>query len=123
LHALRRRWLTAAGLAAGGTVAVVLLVMQLVPSVYTAEARLQVVSRSPDAALLEPGEPAPDHSITKTNQEAMIKSVPVLNAALNRPEVQGLPAIRNEVNPTGWLEKNLKVEFKGAEILQLSMTG
>jgi capsular exopolysaccharide synthesis family protein len=119
LHALRRRWLTALLVATVGAAGAVAVVLQVVPGQYTAVALLQVTSRSPAQGVLGENEPPPDPNVTKSNQEALIKSAPVLDAALNRDEAKALPAVRAQLSPTAWLAKAFKVEFKGAEVVAL----
>ena len=56
------------------------------------------------------------------NQLFLIKSRPVLNAALRQPDVAKLRAVNESVDPILWLEKNIRTAIDG-EILQISMTG
>jgi succinoglycan biosynthesis transport protein ExoP len=123
-HALRRRWALALVLATLGAAAAVALVMELVPGQYTATALLQVSARSPSlAALLGESDAPPDAAAVRSNQAPIITSLNVLNAALNHPEVQALPAVQQKLRPAGWLARALKVEFKGAEVMNLSLSG
>jgi hypothetical protein len=55
-------------------------------------------------------------------QEALIRSQPVLSAALRDPGVAQLSAIQDRTDPITWLEQNLEVtNVGGSEILQISM--
>jgi capsular exopolysaccharide synthesis family protein len=124
LAAVRRRWKTAVALGLVGAAAAVALAVVLVPGQYSATALLKVSARSPTLELVAGGgEPAADPTVTRGNQEPIIKSLPVLNAALNDEQVRALPVVREQVSPTAWLAKAVKVDFKGPEILQLSMSG
>jgi capsular exopolysaccharide synthesis family protein len=123
LQALRRRWALALVLAAVAAAGAVALTVEMVPGQYTAVALLKVSARSPGLDILGVGnEGQVDPLTVKNNQEPIIKSLPVLNAALNKEDVRALPAVRGLVSPAGWLAKTIKIDFKGPEILQLSMS-
>jgi succinoglycan biosynthesis transport protein ExoP len=123
-HALRRRWLAALLLAILGALAAMAVVVVLIPGQYTAVALLQVSARSPSlAALLGEAEAPADPATVRSNQAPIITSLPVLQAALQRPEVAALPSIQEKPQPAAWLAQTLKIEFKGAEILELRLSG
>jgi capsular exopolysaccharide synthesis family protein len=121
LAALRRRWPAALVLAALGTAAVVVLILELVPGLYTATALLQVSGRSSAQRLVGEDDPAPDPATIKGNHESILRG-PALNNALNRPEVMALPEVQAEISPSGWLSKVLKVDFKGPGMVEIAMS-
>jgi RNA polymerase sigma factor (sigma-70 family) len=79
------------------------------PDVY---ALLLVEPREP--RLLPDGrrdEPAGDEAAYRRTQLALLKSRLVLRAALRRPEVARLEALKGQADPLAWLEKNLRALF------------
>jgi capsular exopolysaccharide synthesis family protein len=106
-----------------GTGAAVALVMQLVPGRFTADALLKVSGRGPGQGLLDQNEPAPEAAVVRGNQEAIIRSTAVLKKAVDKEEVARLACVRDQTSPEGWLARTLKVEFKGPEIVQISLSG
>jgi capsular exopolysaccharide synthesis family protein len=123
MAAFRRRLPTALVLATLGACGVVVLILEVVPAQYSAEALLQVTGRSPVQRLIGEDEPAPDLATIKGNHESIIRSLPVLNAALSRPEVRSLPRVQEQISPSNWLAKALKVEFKGPGMVEIRMSG
>jgi capsular exopolysaccharide synthesis family protein len=123
IRAVRRRWLFAGGLAILGAAAAVGLVWSLVPSQYTAEARLLVDSRAKHGVLVRNDEET-DFTMFKNNQAALLTSPLLLSKALNQEEIRSLALVRQQVNPAVWLEKALKVDFLlGPEIMRVSLSG
>jgi hypothetical protein len=60
----------------------------------------------------------------RRTQAVLIKSRPVLTAALKREGVGKLSLLKQQPDPVGWLEENLKVDFpENAPILRLSLSG
>jgi succinoglycan biosynthesis transport protein ExoP len=123
LQALRRRWALALLIATLGAAGAVALAMKLVPGQYTATALLQISARSPGlASLLGESDAPPDLVAVRSNQAPIITSLTVLNKALDHPEVRTLPVVQEQLQPANWLARALKVEFKGAEIMQLTLS-
>src|SRR5262245_28222270 len=131
LVALRQRWLPALSLGfvlallAGG------LIWFLRPDKYTAYALLRIAPVE-QKILHDPSAPAPldrTGQYQKT-QVALIKSRPVIKAALNPPpakadaiKIDHLPLIKQEADPVEWLGKELKAELvDNTEILRLSLS-
>jgi hypothetical protein len=55
-------------------------------------------------------------------QVNLLKSRRVINAALLKPGIAGLPAIRERNDPISWLRENLEVSFPdGSEVLEISL--
>jgi hypothetical protein len=79
------------------------------PDVY---ALLLVEPREP--RLLPGGkrdEPAGDEAAYRRTQLVLLKSRLVLRAAVRRPEVAGLAALKEKADPLAWLEENLRAAF------------
>src|SRR5262245_28166272 len=45
-------------------------------------------------------------------QVGVLKSEPILRAALKRPEVAGLECVKKQANAVAWAQKNLEVEVQ-----------
>ncbi len=125
LHALRRRWLMALGLGlACGTVAG-LAIWFVQGDRYTAISVLQVSIADPtlfhptDAYAADPMR----FEIYKATQEQMLRSRFVLMAALRKPEVARLSAVKDARDPADWLMRQVSVSFPGrAEVMYVSIT-
>jgi capsular exopolysaccharide synthesis family protein len=117
----RRRWLLAVSAGLLGALVAVLAVMQLMPGRYTAQALVEV---NPPQVVQDLGETAVDLRTFRENQQAVLKSSQVLNAALNRPDVRTLPVVQGQVDAVGWLRTQIKVDFnEGPSIMKVSMSG
>ncbi len=126
LRALQRRQLLALGvaiLAAGicGPAA-----YYLVPGAkFKAQARLQLTAQPPK--ILFPTvetDTAEDYRRYQNTQQALVKSQLALNAALRDSEVSKYRMIREQIDPIGWLQENLKVEFiSSSELMEISLSG
>lgn len=120
-HAFRRRWLLATLSATVAALAVLLVMLELVPGVYPAAARVRISSQPPPS-LPELNEHAPEFKPFQAAQEALAKSPVILSAALNRDEIKDLPTIRSLVNPVAWLENVVKTDTNlGMEILRITV--
>jgi capsular exopolysaccharide synthesis family protein len=121
MHALRRRWLLAVGLALLGAFAAVAAVLVLLPARYVVTAKLKLSSFAAPTIFTQRHEHHGEGGIWKANQEALLKSPLVLTRALDSDKVKGLPAARESV---GWLEGALKVDFLlGPEIMRVTLSG
>jgi hypothetical protein len=95
--------------------------------VYTARALLYV-ARHPERVLFETSQNRQfeweDFANYQRNQIALVKSRPVLNAALRNDKVAELPWVKKQIDPTEALEQRIRADFeKGPELLCISMTG
>jgi uncharacterized protein involved in exopolysaccharide biosynthesis len=121
LHALRRRWLLALGIAVAATAAAVLAVFLLLPPKYNVTMRLRVVAK-------QGGPEDVEFPIFKANMEAMVRNPLVLNNALNDKTADGrdiheLPFVRGMgMAAVESLEKNLKTDYLlGPEVLRVTL--
>jgi hypothetical protein len=65
-----------------------------------------------------------DFSNYQRTQVGLIKSRLVLNSALRNPKTAELPIVRGQVDPVGWLERNITVDFSTSpELMRISLTG
>ncbi len=126
LKALRRRWLV------GGTCGVVaaLLVGIVVwfmvpPGLHVAYAKMHM-PKKPEGVLFAHPEDFHEFQTFQQTQVALMKSRWVLNTALKNPKAVklNLDAVRKNLTPVEWLEKELRVAFPdGPELPQLSLRG
>lgn len=97
------------------------------PKVFTATAQLHVARHPPMILDMPPfrvRESDSEFAIVQQRQLAFVKSRIVLNIALRNPKVQGLALLRDQPDPMGWLENEIKVDFHaGPEILSISLSG
>lgn len=121
LRAVRRRWYAA--IPAGLLMAVVLgyAANELIASNYTVRTQVSIAISQP--GILSDGGVG-DLSNYQRRQTALVKSRHVLQAALNRPGVSELAAVRNNPDPVGWLETSLKADFSTSpDILKVTLSG
>jgi capsular exopolysaccharide synthesis family protein len=123
VHSLRRRWFAAlvAGLicAAAGVAAV----MYVVPARYTSEARVHLASGRQSSPLGSDQEEH-EHLNYVKSQKALLKSVMVFHAALQRPEVVDLKTVREQGNAALWLDKAVKADTDlGPETMRITLEG
>jgi succinoglycan biosynthesis transport protein ExoP len=121
LHALRRRWPLALGVAVGATAVAVLAVFFFMPPKYNVVLRMRVVAKQAGAEDVE-------FPVFKANMEALVRDPLVLNAALNDKasdgrEIKDLDLVRGKgMNVNEWLEKNLKTDYNlGPEVLRVTL--
>ena len=127
-RSLRRRWLLALALALvavpGATALAWYGVPRLMPLKRVVRTTLHVASQQPTISPLAPAEGRLDFATYQRTQIALVKSRLVLNAAMRDPKVAGLALLREQANPTQWLETQLKVDYTIApEILCISLIG
>jgi polysaccharide biosynthesis transport protein len=124
LKAFRHRWplAVAVGLGLGLTLAAGMWF--LLTAQYTAYALLRVASTEP-RLLPEAGGASRDASQNFENtQVALLKSRPILQAALRRSKVGELAMVRKQIDPVAWLENDLKAAFLDrTDIIKVSLTG
>jgi capsular exopolysaccharide synthesis family protein len=110
LTALKRRWPVAVfgGLALAGIAAAA---MWFAPFLSTAGSVAVVKIDSHPKMLMEGGW---DHQVDferyQKNQAALVKSRPVIQEALARPEIAGLAIVTDNGDPVEWLERDLTVD-------------
>ncbi len=122
LKAFQRRWRLALGLAVLGAGIVATGVWFLLPPAkYTAEALLLVEPVQPKV-IAATNEYWSDPLTDRSTQVTLIKSPIVLGKALSQPEVTQLEMVRRLLEPSEWLESELKAEFTG-KILRLTLSG
>jgi len=97
----------------------------LYPAEYKAQARLQVVAHAPRILFQTVGtDGKEDYKRYQQTQQALVKSQLALSAALRDNSVSKYRMIREQVDPIGWLQENLKVEFiADSEVMEISLSG
>src|SRR5262245_34596944 len=124
LLALRRRWLLAGVVAVLATVATAGATWLFLPTPKFLAQTLLHVEASPPSVVHQRGESRSDFQSYQRTQIALVKSRFVLNAALRDPEVASLSLVRDPIDPIGWLQRELLVDFSIApEILRVALNG
>ncbi len=95
------------------------------PAKYSAYALLRVSECEPQPLIPDQrGSSAPAERYFENTQLALIKSRPIILAALRRPGVSELAIVRSQEDPAAWLEENLKASFlEKTDILRISLDG
>ena len=111
LKGFRHRWPVAivAGLGLGAALAA--SVWFLMTAQYTAYALLRVASSEPHLLPDERGISRQEGQNFENTQVALLKSRPILQAALRRSKVGELAMIRQQADPVTWLETELKAAY------------
>jgi capsular exopolysaccharide synthesis family protein len=124
LLALRRRWLAACVCSVLATLSAAGAIWLFLPTPkHTAQTLLHVEAHPP-SVVYQRGESKADFQSYQRTQIALVKSRFVLNAALRDPEVASLSLVRDPIDPIGWLQRELLVDFSIApEILRIALTG
>ncbi|HIQ20059.1 MAG TPA: hypothetical protein EYH34_02310, partial [Planctomycetes bacterium] len=124
LHAFRRRWVSALSLGVTCAALAGAAVWFGLRPTYTATALLRVAAHQEKLVF-----PTVDHAaqssfdVYKNTQQQLLRSRFTLTAALRDPAVARLPLVQNELDPVGWLMRELEINFPGeAEIMQVSLT-
>jgi hypothetical protein len=95
----------------------------LLPDRYTSYALLRVASAEPHLLPDKEGAAAADRYFENT-QVALLKSRPIVRAALRRPGVSDLGMVRERPDPGAWLEDDVKAAFiDKTDIIRVSLTG
>jgi capsular exopolysaccharide synthesis family protein len=119
LRACRRRWPAMLGL---GLLAAALssgVAWLVYPAKYNAQALLHVASSNGRGF-----ENEADLSNFQRTQGVLLKSQPILRAALDKPEVAQLREVRAQSDPVAWLQKSLATDTAlGPEVLRVSLAG
>lgn len=127
LHAFRRRSALAIGIAIVLAAAAGPAAWFLIPTNFTAEAKLLLAAQPPKILF----NTVDNHDFGgdsyrryQSTQQTLVKSHLVLAAALLDPKVARYKMIREQVDPIGWLQKKLGVDFiSGSEVMQISLVG
>jgi succinoglycan biosynthesis transport protein ExoP len=124
LFAVRRYWLLALVLGVligGGSAALVWLLLP--PGEHSAVRMIYISAVRPKVAFENP-EAQAEFSTFKQTQIMLLRSRPVLNAALRSPKVADSQLLASEPDPIGWLEKKLVVTGTSSpEIIQIMLSG
>lgn len=124
LQALRRRWLLGCVVAVLATVSAGGAAWLFLPTPKYLAQTLLHVEASPPSIVYQRGESKTDFQSYQRTQVALVKSRFVLNAALRDPEVVSLSLVRDPIDPIGWVQRELVVDFSIApEILRVALTG
>ncbi|HMF14496.1 MAG TPA: Wzz/FepE/Etk N-terminal domain-containing protein, partial [Gemmataceae bacterium] len=119
LRACRRRWPAILGLGLLGAALAAVLVWLVYPAKYTVQAILHVASNNGRGF-----ESEADFLSFQRTQAALLKSQPVLRAALDKPEVAELREVRGQSDRVGWLQKSLTTDTTlGPELLRVGLLG
>jgi polysaccharide biosynthesis transport protein len=122
-HSFRRRWIPATVLALTFAVLAGLLTFLFLPRGFEAVAWLRVRDKSGmfGAGM---GRDNAEYEAYRKTQVQLIKSPLVLMAALRRPGVSSLEALRGEEDKVGWLMRNVQVSAPmESEVLQVRLRG
>jgi succinoglycan biosynthesis transport protein ExoP len=124
LYAVRRHWLLAlvlGTLLGGGAAAIVWLFLP--PGPMTAVRQLHIAAVNPSVAFGSQ-EAMADFNTFKQTQSMLLRSRPVLNAALRSPKLANSELIASKTEPIEWLEKEIQVRGTASpEIIQIQMQG
>ena len=124
-NALRRRWLLATSMGLLLAAGVGAGLYWLFPESDTATA-LFLVKANEDTAMgssLNVNGTAKDFGIFRATQQAQMKSMTVINAALANPNIADSQILKEADNAAMWLTENLAVGFEGdSELMRVSIT-
>jgi succinoglycan biosynthesis transport protein ExoP len=95
------------------------------PAKYTSYALLRVAEAEPQPLIPDQrGSSTQVERYFENTQVALIKSRPIIQAALRQPGIDQLNLIRSQPDPALWLEEELKVAFLDkTDILRVSLDG
>ena len=123
LHGLRRHWVLGLVLAMLMSACSAAAAWLWFTPEFGAFALLRVYNREPKLVFTTTENDKQDFEIYKRTQKGLMSSRFVLSAALRSPDVERLPAVREEEDAVAWLEKRLYVEFPGeAELMKVSFS-
>jgi capsular exopolysaccharide synthesis family protein len=124
LFAIRRHWLLALilGTLVGGGAATAVWFL-LPPGDHAAVRMIHISAVRPKVAFENPEAQAAFDTFKQT-QMVLLRSRPVLNAALRSPKLANSPLLANQSDPIDWLEKHVFVRPTASpEIIQIVMQG
>jgi capsular exopolysaccharide synthesis family protein len=123
LRALRRRWYIAVPLAVLAALILGYFADSYVRSDFTARTLVSVAIEQPYILFNTPDGRA-DLATYQRRQAALVRSRPVLQAALEQPGVGNLATVQAYSDPVAWLEKDLKTDFSTSpDILRITLNG
>jgi capsular exopolysaccharide synthesis family protein len=121
LRAIRRRWYAALSAGAVCAAALAFAATLYVHADYTGRTEV-FISASQPVILFDTG--GTDLNTYQRRQAALVRSRHVLQAAIARPDAAALPSVRNNPDPVGGLERDLKTDFSvSPEILRITLSG
>jgi len=123
LRELRRRWILALSIGLLLGVSAGVAVWLLIPPRYTTYALVRV---APSELQLLPGNsPQGDAGqVYQKTQMALMKSRPIIQAALRRTRSMQFSLLGAEADPASWLERELQVGvLEGTDIVRIALTG
>jgi capsular exopolysaccharide synthesis family protein len=126
VEALRHRWpraLLFGLLAAVLAVGVTLLVY---PPRYQAQLLIHIATHTPKDIFGTESSYESNEEFTNyvRTQTTLVKSRPVLQAALRQPKIAELSEVRAQADPVAWLDKALQVDtLQGPEVMRVTLSG
>jgi capsular exopolysaccharide synthesis family protein len=125
LAALVRNWPLALALSLvfGGAAAAAVWVLR--PEKYTSSAIVRVSLAAPQVLQNQSSDPvrSSDGQIYLRTQAAMLKSRPIIGAALQDEKVRNLPILQRQADPVDWLDRELVVEHvPSTEVIRVSLS-
>ena len=124
LHAFRRRWIPAVAVGLPLAVLAAVVLWELTPAPYESFATLKVLQYEPRTSTKQTGGYESNFLNYRDTQMAYMKSQPVLEAALRKPEVSQTETIKVLKYPSEYLAKKLKVNFmESDEFVQIGLEG
>jgi capsular exopolysaccharide synthesis family protein len=122
-RAIRYRWPLALAVGIGLGAGLASATWLLMPTRFTAYALLHVAPGESQLLPEERRSAIPADRYYENTQVALIKSRPIILAALRRPKVSELGIVRAHADPPMWLEDDLKVGFlEKTDIIKLSLS-
>jgi uncharacterized protein involved in exopolysaccharide biosynthesis len=125
LKAFCHRWMLAVSVGLASLAVFAAAAWYFLPAKYSAYALLRI-SESEPAPLIpdQRGTTTLSERYFENTQVALIKSRPILLAALRQPGISELGVVRSQDDPAAWLELNLKVAFlEKTDIVRISLDG
>jgi capsular exopolysaccharide synthesis family protein len=127
LKALRRRWLLATGLGVLLAALVAVGIWLFLPAAKQSAYFRLYIAANPNPLLFKHPEAGDDFGRFQQLQAALIRSRPVLNAALRQPRVAQLETVRTmtqgAADPLEALDSAVRVDFPAPEILRITVEG
>lgn len=121
---LRRRWMLAVVVAILGAFLSGFAAWQFVPAQFNATVLFRIKPEAPKILFDTVGHDKRPIDTFFQSQVAFLKSEVVISSVLRKPEIADLPFLRDQLDPVGFLTRNLAVERAGSpEIMRLSLIG
>jgi capsular exopolysaccharide synthesis family protein len=123
LQAFRERWVLATALGLLLAAAAGVATWQAVPAKYTAMALVRVLA-SPDRILEQRDRNDFDRTAFQKTQPALVTSRRVLGEAVKSDKARDLDVIREQPDPAGWLQKQIRAGFvEDSDTLYINLSG